>query len=120
MHHVIIAGSRDIEDVEYIRGKMNALWAQLGPYEVITGGARGVDRIAHDIATEAGVDTRVFPAEWNKHGRRAGYLRNVEMARHATHLLAFWDGESRGTKHMMDIATERGLRVTVWLIPKGA
>lgn len=58
-----------------------------------------------------------FPAKWDVYGKRAGYLRNVEMAEYAKQdkgvLIAFHDGESRGTKHMIEIAYERGLRVFV-------
>ena len=56
---------------------------------------------------------RVFPADWDKYGKRAGYLRNVQMAEYADALLAFWDGESRGTKNMIDEALSRGLKVGV-------
>ena len=50
-----------------------------------------------------------FPADWDKHGKSAGYKRNLEMAENADALIAFWDGESRGTKHMIDIAKEKNL-----------
>ena len=54
-----------------------------------------------------------FPADWENLGRGAGYVRNVQMAFYADALIAFWDGESRGTKHMIDIAKEKGLMVRV-------
>jgi len=57
-----------------------------------------------------------FPADWDKHKKAAGYVRNVEMADEGTHLLAFWDTISRGTKHMIDIAGKKDLDVTIIVI----
>ena len=60
-----------------------------------------------------------FPADWDKYGKSAGYRRNVEMAKFAIEdqnkglLIAFWDGKSRGTKWMIDIAKRYGLDVEV-------
>lgn len=55
-------------------------------------------------------DNIVMNANWEKHGKSAGYKRNQEMANVSTHLIAFWDGKSRGTKHMIDIAKRDGLK----------
>ena len=54
-----------------------------------------------------------YPAEWEKHGKAAGYKRNARMADNADGLLAVWDGESRGTKHMIREAVDRGLEIRV-------
>lgn len=113
-HQVIVAGSRDITDVELIRDHMNRLWDEIGPYEVVSGMARGVDRISASIARQGGVKVHEFWANWERWGRSAGYRRNELMAKEATHLLAFWDGASRGTKHMIDLAVQYGLRVQVY------
>ena len=69
----------------------------------------GGERFAHDFSLPV---TR-FPANWDAHGKRAGFLRNQEMAEHADALIALWDGHSRGTKSMIDIATKKGLAVHV-------
>lgn len=113
MHRVIVAGSRGMTDRETIRRAMNDLWLEIGPYTVISGTARGVDSISADIARSAGIMVEEFPAEWDKIGRSAGYRRNETMAHAATHLLAIWDGASKGTKHMIDIGTREGLSITV-------
>lgn len=55
-------------------------------------------------------DNIVMNAGCEKHGKSAGYKRNQEMANVSTHLIAFWDGKSRGTKHMIDIAKRDGLK----------
>lgn len=54
-----------------------------------------------------------FPAEWDRYGKRAGYIRNEEMAKHADALVAFWDGKSRGTKHMIDTARKYNLSIRI-------
>lgn len=54
-----------------------------------------------------------FPADWNKHGRAAGPIRNEEMAQYADALIAFWDGKSRGTKSMISLATEYSLKIKI-------
>jgi hypothetical protein len=79
--------------------------------EVVSGCARGADQLGERWADERGYPVKRFPADWHKHGKRAGYLRNEEMAGYATHLVAFWDGRSRGTKHMIDLGHNLQTRV---------
>ena len=113
---IIIAGSRDWTDRELIKLELNRVVEECHdrePITVVTGGARGADTIGHDVAVDAGHATTVMFAKWDMHGNSAGYKRNVEMAKVSTHLLAFWDGHSRGTMHMINIARERGLNVRV-------
>jgi hypothetical protein len=107
----IIAGSRGITCLQAVRDAVNsAPWTIT---EVVSGTARGVDRLGEKWADENGLSVTRFPANWDTHGRRAGYLRNEQMANYAEALLALWDGESKGTKHMIDIAVAKGLRVFV-------
>jgi hypothetical protein len=54
-----------------------------------------------------------FPADWDRYGKAAGYIRNETMAANAEALIALWDGRSPGTKHMIDIARKKGLKVYV-------
>jgi hypothetical protein len=85
-----------------------------GDDTVIAGGARGADSLARQMATQFRLKYREFPADWDKHGKSAGYKRNEDMARNADGLVAFWDGYSKGTKHMIDIALREGLEVHVY------
>jgi hypothetical protein len=81
---------------------------------VITGGARGVDRLAHAAAERFGLQTEVIRADWDRHGKRAGYLRNVEMLnREPDRVIAFWDGKSKGTQHTITEARRRQIPVEV-------
>ena len=107
----IIAGSREgvtLSDVISAVGKCG--W-QLS--SVVSGTARGADRLGEEFASSVGLQIQRFPADWDKHGKRAGYLRNTEMAENAEALIALWDGKSRGTKMMIETATKKGLKVYV-------
>ena len=79
--------------------------------EIVSGCARGADTLGKKYANDHNIPVKKFPAEWNKYGRSAGYIRNTEMADYADILVAFWDGKSLGTKHMIDTATKKGLIV---------
>lgn len=70
--------------------------------EVFSGLARGPDLAGHAWATRKGIVVREYAADWEKYGKRAGIIRNQMMGNSADALLAFYDGESRGTKHMLE------------------
>lgn len=109
----IIAGSRGFTDYGLVKAVVEAIIYvhRLGITEVVSGMAKGVDMLAVQWANEVGLPYKPFPANWDKHGKKAGYLRNVDMAEYADILIAIWDGISRGTEHMVRIATEHGLLV---------
>jgi hypothetical protein len=88
------------------------------PDEIVSGGARGVDTFGEIYARDNCIKVKVFPADWNTHGKKAGYLRNVQMAEYADALLAIWDGESKGTKHMIDTMKRMNKQVYVVLAPE--
>jgi len=71
---------------------------------VVSGGARGVDRVAVLAARRFGIATEVYLAQWDKDGNQAGFIRNTEMLERCDHVVAFWDGHSHGTLHMAQIA----------------
>lgn len=82
--------------------------------EVVSGACKkGVDQLGEGWAKRKGIPVKRFPADWNQYGRRAGPLRNREMARYADALIAIWDGKSRGTRSMIDEALREGLEVYV-------
>lgn len=109
---VIIAGSRTFHDYSLVKEKcLKILSNKMKEYEIhiICGCARGADTMGKQFAEEFGLKVLEYPADWEKYGKSAGYRRNREMAKVADALIAFWDGESRGTKHMIDLAKEYGL-----------
>ena len=110
---VIIAGSREFSDFQLLYTKCEEVLANANEVEIVSGTARGADKLGEHYASLKGYSVRQFPADWNKHGKSAGYIRNKEMAEYADCLIAFWDGNSKGTKHMIDLAKERGLFVYI-------
>lgn len=81
--------------------------------EIISGLAKGADTLGCRYAEEAGYPLRGFAAEWGKFGKSAGPIRNKLMAKNADALIAFWDGKSKGTMHMIDYAHKMGLKIKV-------
>ena len=110
----IIAGSRDITDYNMLLFAIEQIDWEITT--VISGGAAGVDKLGEQWAAEnlRKDKLKIVPAEWRKYGKQAGYLRNVKMAEKAEALLAIWDGKSKGTGHMIDIAQEKGLKIYVY------
>lgn len=114
MFRVIIAGGREFDDYEYLKKTMDYLLHNITEeIFVVCGMARGADTLGERYAKERGYEIHYFPADWDKHGKSAGYIRNREMAENADALVAFWDGKSRGTKNMIMLARQQGLKVRV-------
>jgi YspA, cpYpsA-related SLOG family len=111
-YRLIIAGGRDFNDVEQLNHTLRS-WEYRTDVSVVCGKAAGADTLGEQWALRHNMPVKYFPAEWDKYGRSAGYRRNSDMAAFSTHLCAFWDGQSRGTKHMIDLATKAGLIVHV-------
>ncbi len=107
----IIAGSRGFDDYAMLLTAVNICFLNFAVEDItiLSGMARGADRMGERFAHEMGIAVDQYPAQWDTYGRSAGYKRNELMATEATHLIAFWDGVSRGTKHMIDLATKHGL-----------
>ncbi|MBQ9721533.1 MAG: DUF2493 domain-containing protein [Oscillospiraceae bacterium] len=110
---VIIAGSRGFDDYAMLVRHCDYLFSVCKPNAIISGTARGADTLGERYAKERGIPVQRFPAQWDKYGKRAGYLRNQEMLDHADALIAAWDGKSRGTAHMIEIARQKGIPVRI-------
>src|SRR5687768_14326495 len=113
----IIAGSREKVTLEDVAWAVENCGWQIT--EVISGTARGVDQMGEEIANALGLPIIKYPANWDLYGKRAGYKRNTEMADSAEALIAVWDGQSRGTFHMIRTASQKGLKVFVHSVGKG-
>jgi len=130
---VIIAGSRGFDNYEKFSEVLLKTISikNIDVTRVVSGGASGVDTMAIRWAQVYDIPCDIYPAAWNdittppvkiaknKYGKPynklAGFNRNVRMANNADALIAFWDGKSPGTKHMIDTATEKGL---IWVVIK--
>lgn len=105
----IIAGSRSFDNYDFLKD----ICRNFVITEIVSGTARGADQLGERYAKENNIPVKRFPADWNRYGKRAGYVRNAEMAGYGERLIAFWDGESKGTKMMIDLAEGKGLEVYV-------
>lgn len=115
---LLITGSRDWTDKDTIESAMLAATWHIDNRHAITvvhGNARGADTLAAQVAAKHGFAIEAHPADWDQHGRGAGAIRNLEMARAGAHIcLAFPLGESRGTHMMIGMAREAGIPVFIF------
>ena len=121
IYKIIIAGSRTFSNYNLLKKECNKFIQHCinnldnRCFEIISGNARGADKLGEKYAKEHNYTCSVKPADWNKYGKRAGYLRNADMAQEANALIAFWDGKSKGTNHMIQLAKKANLNVKVIL-----
>ena len=113
-YRVIIAGGRDFKDYDTLLNTVDSLLENIDKKIVIvSGGARGADSLGEQYAVDHGYKIKEFPARWDQYGKSAGFRRNVQMAENADCLIAFWDGQSHGTEHMIKTGKEHNLDVHV-------
>lgn len=118
---VIIAGGRHFKDYQFLSKKCDFYLSRIkDDIEIVSGGQvtidektgekYGADYLGEEYAKERGYRIKKFPANWNLHGKKAGPVRNWQMGKYCNQpedcLIAFWDGESRGTKNMIETAKE--------------
>lgn len=117
--YVIIAGGRDFSNYSMLREYLDILLSNFKDIIVISGTANGADKLGERYAKEKGHKLIRCPADWDNKGRRAGYERNEEMAEIIELnngngvCVCFWDGESRGTKHMINIAKSKDIETYI-------
>jgi hypothetical protein len=107
---LLIAGSRSFDDEDLMEAKLQGFLSQSGaPDVIIHGGARGADIMGAKWAARQRIPHVMFTALWEQLSKRAGYLRNTQMADACTHAVVFWNGQSKGAKHMIDLLEERNI-----------
>lgn len=72
--------------------------------EIVSGGANGADSLAEKVALTSGIPVKIFKSDWEKHGKAAGFIHNQQIVDNSDMIVAFWDGESKGTKDTIDKA----------------
>ena len=112
---VLCCGSRNFLDLKTIVDAFEDLLKE-GPIEsIIQGGAMGADYFSSLEAARRGIKVFEYPAEWDKYGRSAGYVRNAEMLKENPDVvLAFTAGKTPGTTNMIEIAQKKGIRVILY------
>lgn len=126
MVKVIVCGSRDFSgDRTFIADELNEIMLWLGEclrfsedVEFVAGGARGVDTVAAEVLQTMGHRVKVMPADWERDGKAAGFLRNKRMLDYCMDAqwrwcVAFWDGKSVGTKDMVSKCLKNGFIVKI-------
>ena len=107
---IAIVGSREYPNMQKVVDYINNL-----PLDtvIVSGGARGVDRTAETTAKGRGMKTQIFTPNWEKHGRKAGIMRNTDIVEAADKVVAFWDGVSNGTRDSIRKAQQMGKELEI-------
>lgn len=100
---VAIIGSRTFDDYKELEATLDKL-SGFGFTTIVSGGARGADSLGERYADEKGLKKIIHLPDWDKHGKAAGFVRNVDIINDADFVIAFWDGKSRGTRHSIGLA----------------
>lgn len=115
-YRVIIAGGRYFENYDLVKEKCDYFLSEKKKTHqliVVSGHATGADSLGERYAKENDLQCELHPADWDRFGKSAGPKRNAEMAEVANALIAFWDGQSRGTKNMIELAKSKRLKVAI-------
>lgn len=117
---LLVCGSRTITDKNWIYSQIESYWYEhLACYSdpiMIEGAARGVDLIAKAYAVENNWKIEEYPADWSI-GKQAGILRNIKMYKNTDEVLVLWDGNSRGTKHDIELCKKGNKPYTIIIYP---
>ncbi|MBQ7821113.1 MAG: hypothetical protein IJ391_02385 [Clostridia bacterium] len=105
---VAIIGSRGLSVSDFTE------YLPEGTTEIVSGGARGIDTCAKNFAMSHGLKLTEFLPEYDKYGRGATHRRNDQIIDYAEHVIAFWDGTSRGTKSVIEKCRRLGKPLTVF------
>ena len=99
-----VVGSRNFNDYDLLKSKLDQIHSKKPINLIISGGARGADLLSEKWAKENNIETLIFIPDWNKYGKKAGYLRNEDIIKNCDAVVACWDGESRGTLSSINLA----------------
>lgn len=102
MAKIGVCGSRSINSYELVASVLDKLLVE-GDI-ILSGNAPGADQLGEEYALRNGFECRHVPSEWENHGPKATMLRNEVLLKAADYIICFWDGESEGTRHMIEIA----------------
>lgn len=123
MKRIVVAGSRNFDDYTVAKEYIDMCICRIKKEHTlvfVSGGCRGADMLGEHYAKENGYEIERYPADWKKHGRAAGPIRNRHMAEISDYVICFWDGKSAGTKSVIEYAKELGKPVKVKYIATNA
>ena len=108
---IVVAGGREFTNYVLLANALDKLLCKkklTHKIVFVSGKARGADSLGERYAKERAYRIIEKPADWDRYGKSAGYKRNKEMAEISHCTVAFWDGKSKGTKHMIDLTKQLG------------
>ena len=105
-----VVGSRDFDDYKKLEKELNKIE---GITVIVSGGAKGADTLAREFAEKNDIKLTEFKPDYEQYGRGAPLRRNKKIVEYSDQIIAFWDGESKGTKNTIDIAERENKRVTI-------
>lgn len=106
---VSVIGSRSFTNYELLTSILDRIDITL----LISGGANGADKLGERYANERGIPTKIFYPDWEKHGRKAGFIRNSDIINESEYVVAFWDGQSLGTKDSIRKAEKENKKILI-------
>lgn len=109
-----IAGSRNFNDFAFLELKINELRKQYAIDSLISGGAKGADLLAEQYAAKYHLAIECVLPDWKMHSHGAGHRRNEIIVQKCDLLIAFWDGKSKGTKHIIEYAQKQNKQVYIF------
>ena len=116
---VAVAGCRHYENYDEAKEYIDFCIGEIRKKHTlifVSGGCRGADSLGERYAVENGFETEIYPADWDKYGRAAGPKRNKKIAEISDYIICFWDGQSRGTKSLINFAEKAGKPVKIKII----
>ncbi len=116
MKKIAVIGSRSFNNYELLKDTLDKYDYFDGIDFIISGGAKGADKLAERYAKENGIKIKIFKPEWGKYGKKAGIIRNKKIVEEADIVLAFWDGKSKGTEFTINYANKLGKEMEVIII----
>jgi hypothetical protein len=115
MNKIAVIGSRTFNDYKLLETTIDNYTISRGisSFSLVSGGARGADKLAEWYSTRKGKIILVLKADWGLFGKSAGFRRNLQVISNCTEVIAFWDGKSKGTAHAIELAKKQNKPVTI-------
>lgn len=110
---VAVVGGRNFSDFELLNQVLSKINSNKTITLIVSGGAKGADSFANAWAEAMKIPTMIFLPDWDKFGKSAGYKRNHQIIMEAECCVAFWDGESKGTKSSIDLAKSKNMPLKI-------
>ena len=118
MFYCLIVGGRTFNDYELLESKCDQLLKNQKDVQIVSGGAKGADSLAERYANDKGHELKAFKADWDIYNKSSGFIRNDQMHKYISQfnnrgVIAFLDGESKGTKQNFELGKKYGNLVRV-------